>query len=186
MATQVQLSIPYSSLELKQIHEQDKDALWILIDTERDYLRKYLNWIDNTRTLDDVSTFIKNCTQQTDRLKGITFLIWEENQIIGSVALYDWQHDVKLIHLGYWVSKAATRRGIATVASTRLLRYAFDDLDMLKVELYFVPENIASERVADKLRFKIEGFVRQSFFLNGIIKDQYLAGLLKAEFLYQL
>lgn len=185
MADLVRLALD-NGCYLQQIDAADAPTLLAVIEANRSYLRPFLNWIDGVQSLSNIEFFINNCQLQTTQLKGITFLLFQQDEIIGSIALYDWMHDVKCIHIGYWIAAKHSGKGIGTAMAQRLLSYAFADLEMNKVQLYFIPENTASERLADKLGFKIEGFVRQSFFLNGMIKDQYLAGLLRAEYFERL
>ncbi len=169
-------------LDIKQVELQDAEVLFHVIDSQRNYLRKFLNWIDATQKVEDSQQYIQSCIQQTSRLQAIHFVIRHQQKIIGGISLYDWRQDTKIIHLGYWISENFSNQGIVSKCCKRLIDYAFFEIGIEKMQLYFIPENVASERVADKLGFKIEGFIRQSFMLNGSIKDQYLAGLLKEEY----
>lgn len=169
-------------LDIKQVELKDAKALYQVIDSQRNYLRKFLNWIDATQKIEDCQRYIQSCIQQTAQLQAIHFVIRQQQEIIGGISLYDWKQDTKIIHLGYWLSEPFTHQGIVSKCCKQLIHYAFFEIGIKKIQLYYIPENIASERVADKLGFKIEGFIRQSYMLNGSIKDQYLAGLLKEEY----
>ena len=47
------------------------------------------------------------------------------------------------MNLGYWVRTDATRRGIATAATRRLARWAFEALGLRRVEIVIAPGNAA-------------------------------------------
>ena len=62
--------------------------------------------------------------------------------------------------IGYWVAPCARGRGVATRATTLLSRWALTDGGVERLELTTHPENIASQRVAEKCGFTREGVVR--------------------------
>lgn len=181
MSTSVLLKVN-EEISLRQIEISDAAALIQLVDGSRASLRKFLNWVDQLNSLEDAQKFITNCNRRTEELRGITFFILHNEIPVGSIALYDWVHDIKCISVGYWISDRFRNQGIVTASMRRNLEYAFVDLEMEKVQLYYVPHNNASERIADKLGFKIEGYIRRSFMINGSLQDQYLCGLLREEY----
>lgn len=44
-----------------------------------------------------------------------------------------------------------------------------------------MPGNKRSSALAERLGFKIEGVIRQSYFMNGRLEDLVITGLLKTE-----
>ncbi len=62
--------------------------------------------------------------------------------------------------IGYWVTKQARGRGIATRATMLLARWAVTEGDVERLELTTHPENAASQRVAEKAGFTREGVLR--------------------------
>ena len=57
--------------------------------------------------------------------------------------------------LGYWVTRAANGRGLATAAVAAMVRAAFDDLGLHRVEAGTLVDNGRSQRVLER-----NGFVR--------------------------
>jgi [ribosomal protein S5]-alanine N-acetyltransferase len=57
--------------------------------------------------------------------------------------------------VGYWLSEAATGRGLATAALRELIADAFGKLGLHRVQAETLPHNIASQRVLER-----NGFVR--------------------------
>jgi RimJ/RimL family protein N-acetyltransferase len=47
--------------------------------------------------------------------------------------------------------KDAEGKGIMSRAAARLVRYAFDDLELEKLVLYIKPDNIRSQKLAERL-----------------------------------
>jgi [ribosomal protein S5]-alanine N-acetyltransferase len=74
--------------------------------------------------------------------------------------------------VGYWLGAAHWGQGIATAALQRICRYAFEDLDLLRVFATPIMRNPASFRVLEKA-----GFVREGVMRNACIKDGRLADM---------
>ncbi|WP_434993169.1 GNAT family N-acetyltransferase [Arthrobacter sp. Ld5] len=66
--------------------------------------------------------------------------------------------------LGYWVDAERAGRGIAPTAVALATDYCFRDLGLHRMEINIRPENRASLRVVEKLRFRDEGL--RSRFLH--------------------
>ena len=85
-------------------------------------------------------------------------------------------------HVGYWVAAPARGRGICTRALRVLSRWAFEELDLQRMELITDPANLASQRVAEKVGYRREGVLRAHLrHPDGRIRDSVLFSLLPGE-----
>jgi ribosomal-protein-alanine N-acetyltransferase len=99
-------------------------------------------------------------------------------EIVGIVNLWDIRHGVlETATLGYSVGARYCGRGYATELAGAVVRYAFRELGLHRVQASYQPENIASERVLRKLGFVVEGYARDYLFLNGAWRDAVLTSL---------
>ncbi len=73
-------------------------------------------------------------------------------------------------------------KGYAFEAWRLLIEYAFQRLGLRKIVAGAVAENVASIVVLTKLGFKVEGTLRQEFFLDGEYRDGVRLGLLREEY----
>jgi RimJ/RimL family protein N-acetyltransferase len=62
--------------------------------------------------------------------------------------------------VGYWVAAEARGRGVATGALRLVSRWGLRELGLPRVELVTDPDNVASQRVAEKAGFRREGVLR--------------------------
>jgi RimJ/RimL family protein N-acetyltransferase len=85
------------------------------------------------------------------------------------------------VQVGYWVKKEARGRGVATSALRLLARWAIEELGAERVQLLAEPENVASQRVAEKAGFRREGLLRSYFLLKGRRRDAIMFGLLPGD-----
>ena len=83
--------------------------------------------------------------------------------------------------MGFILMKEHHGRGIATEAVHAVLDHAFGALGLHRFTLHIDPENVASQRVAQKLGFKLEGRMRESFPVGGRFRDELVLGLLERE-----
>ncbi|MDP4992442.1 MAG: GNAT family N-acetyltransferase, partial [Marivita lacus] len=59
--------------------------------------------------------------------------------------------------LGYWIGQPFARQGYMREAIDALVHYAFDRLDLSRIEAACLPENAASRGLLEKAGFKYEG-----------------------------
>ena len=78
--------------------------------------------------------------------------------------------------LGYWIGKPFAGRGHGTAADRAMTRYAFDELNLHRVEAACVPTNEGSRRVLEKSGFEHEGRARAYLKINGAWADHLLFG----------
>lgn len=84
--------------------------------------------------------------------------------------------------IGYRMFGAAySGRGYMTEATRLLCAYLFRNFTYNRLELLMDPDNIGSERIAQKNGFVYEGTARGGFFVNGAIRNTKVYSLLRAE-----
>jgi RimJ/RimL family protein N-acetyltransferase len=101
---------------------------------------------------------------------------------LGGCGLNDIHLPQHTANLGYWVRSSATRRGIATEATSLLAKFAFDHLSLQRLEIVIAEENLASVRVAEKSGAILEGTLRNRLFLHGTNTDASLYSLIPSDF----
>jgi ribosomal-protein-alanine N-acetyltransferase len=73
--------------------------------------------------------------------------------------------------VGYWVDQAVAGQGFAPEATVVLLRFAFEELGLHRVEVAIVPRNHASRRVVEKLDLREEGVAVRYLEIDGRWED---------------
>ncbi len=79
---------------------------------------------------------------------------------LGVISLRTAEQDPGLAAVGFWLRPEARGRGAATIAVQLIARWAFDELGVQRLELTTAPENVASQRVAERAGFTREGVLR--------------------------
>ena len=81
----------------------------------------------------------------------------------------------------YWVLPEARGRGVASDAVQLLARWALGDLGLKRLEMFIEPENVASQRVAERCNFVREGLLRSRWVAKGRRRDSVVYALLSTQ-----
>jgi len=81
--------------------------------------------------------------------------------------------------LGYWLGRSFWGRGLATAGVRAVSAYAFETLNLKRIEATAFPDNKASHRVLDKAGFVREGVLKGYHLKNGILIDACMYALVK-------
>ena len=84
--------------------------------------------------------------------------------------------------LGYRLfEKTSRRKGYMTEALTLFCEYLFEMLPINRIALRMCADNTGSQKVAEKIGFKLEGTLRKAYFYRGRFVDFLMYGLLREE-----
>ena len=73
--------------------------------------------------------------------------------------------------VGYWIDRDRAGNGYIAEAVCVLIRHAFEQLDLHRLEICIVPRNTNSRRVMDKLELREEGVALRYLEINGVWED---------------
>jgi [ribosomal protein S5]-alanine N-acetyltransferase len=127
--------------------------------------------------------FITVCSQMEQECTGARLAIERaaDNVFIGWCCLFNWAPNYRSAKMGYCLDDAAWGQGFATEAAGALLQWAFDTLDLNRVQAETDTRNTASSRVLEKLWFVREGRLREDCIVDGEVSDSWVYGLLRRE-----
>lgn len=74
-------------------------------------------------------------------------------------------------YLGYWIDEARAGQGYMPEAVVVVLRAAFEDLRLHRVQISIIPRNRPSRRVVEKLAIRDEGVAQRYLEINGVWED---------------
>jgi ribosomal-protein-serine acetyltransferase len=169
-----------NEIYLKIVDENDVDAIFDTIDSERDYLGEWLPFVKYTQEQTDTVQFVDSL--QRSPVKDLTFAIYAKGNFAGLIGLKDPDYDNKKVEIGYWLAYSYQHQGIITQSAKRLITFAFDDLGMNRIQLKAATENYKSQNVAKRLGFTFEGIERNGELHERGFVDLMQFGLLKKDF----
>jgi ribosomal-protein-serine acetyltransferase len=80
-------------------------------------------------------------------------------------------------NLGYWVRSSRTRKGVATAATLLVARFAFEELNLNRVEIVIATGNHPSLRVSEKGGATREGLLRSKIVADRAVHDAVMFSL---------
>lgn len=117
--------------------------------------------------------------------KGISFAIvhTESGEVLGGISLGNIDALLRTASLGYWLGAHARGHGHMTPTVRLVAAWAFQALGLARLEGTVDPENLASQRVAERCGFRREGCLRSSTIIRhtGERRDAFIYGLLSDE-----
>jgi RimJ/RimL family protein N-acetyltransferase len=127
--------------------------------------------------------FIANSQRMADEGSGARLAIdrLSDGAFIGWCSLSRWNPDFRSASMGYCLTDAAWGQGYATEAARAVLQWAYDTLDLNRVQAEADTRNTASARVLEKLGFVLEGTLREDCIVNGDVSDSWVYGLIRRE-----
>lgn len=104
-----------------------------------------------------------------------------DGRVVGGIGMGLNSHEYRAT-MGYWVAAGMRGRGVCTRALRLLSRHGFDELELQRLELITDPDNLASQRVAEKVGFQREGVLRSHLrHPDGRVRDSVMFSLLPGE-----
>jgi RimJ/RimL family protein N-acetyltransferase len=91
----------------------------------------------------------------------------DDERALGNVNLSGLDGDGREAEIGYWLVPEARGRGLVTAAVSLLVDWGFENLGLERIEFAILPENLASQHVAERLGATPEGLREQSHESEG-------------------
>jgi RimJ/RimL family protein N-acetyltransferase len=98
-------------------------------------------------------------------------IVGGDGEFLGLALAPKIDRETRTAELGYVVAPEARGRGVATGALRRLTAWAFDELEMFRLELLISVDNVASKKVAERCGYVREGVLRSAYFKQGLRED---------------
>lgn len=174
----------------------------VTIKTPRLLLRKfssydaensYKNWASDPKTvrhvdcsdfdsLESVKDFISNIILSYD---DMTYCFAVENletgDVMGSIQLININDYTRKCEVGFLLGSKYWRQGFMTEGLCAVFEFAFQVLDMHRIEGFCTPENLASEKLMRKCKMAYEGLLRKVILINDNYYDGKLFAILKED-----
>lgn len=168
-------------LRLRDVRNDDAPALFA-IHSDPQVMRywSYPTWTELAQAEQKVADIQRQRREQD-------ILVWaiadaQSDRLIGTSAVFALDLPQGRAEIGYSLHPDWQGRGLASEALRLILRYAFNTLQLRRVEADADPRNEPSWRLLEKLGFVREGLLRERWHVNDEICDTAFYGLLRRDF----
>ena len=133
----------------------------------------------------DHGAFVSRCVMRDkERQMGSAFGLglFVGDELIGEVNLNSVQRGaLQGATVGYWVDRAHAGHAYVAEGVVALARFAFDELNLHRLEICIIPRNHRSRRVMEKLQIREEGVALRFLEIAGVWEDHVRYGFTAEE-----
>lgn len=123
----------------------------------------------------DRNTFESRCIlRDRDRAadQAYPFAMFVDNRLIGEINLNNVTRGaLQSATIGYWIDQRYAGNAYTSEAVVIVLKYAFEQLRLHRVEICIVPRNERSRKVIEKLGLRDEGIAQRYLQIYGVWED---------------
>ena len=157
---------------------------------EKSDIPKKVEWINNPENnqflhydiplrQDKTEKWFEGIQGREDRYDAV---IEADGVPVGTIGLLS--IDKKNAKAEYYIAMGETEykgKGVARQATALLLQYGFGTLGLNRIYLFTEAENMAAQRMFEKVGFKKEGCIRQDILSHGKYADRMIYGYLRED-----
>jgi [ribosomal protein S5]-alanine N-acetyltransferase len=171
-------TISTDRLIIRLVEHSDLPAL--LEVNNNDAVTRYLPY-DSWKSMDDAQAWYERAMtrHETGIVWQFVIVLRESGRAIGTCLFFNFDEPSHRAETGYVLGQVYWSKGYGHEAMKGLVAYAFDTLNLRRLEAQVDPRNVASCKLLERLGFEREGLRRQNYFTKGEFSDTALYGLLR-------
>lgn len=108
-----------------------------------------------------------------------------DHTLMGTCTLFEINHQCRRAEIGYAMGRPYWGQGYMHEALQRWVQYAFEDLNLNRLEADIDPRNAASAKALQRLGFQKEGTMRERWIVGDEVSDTEFYGLLRHDWRQQ-
>jgi ribosomal-protein-serine acetyltransferase len=156
-----------AEIELRQLEQSDSIDIFKTIDSQREYLGKWLPFVEHTKELSDTEKFLESTLNLPEENLEYVFTIRYCGKFVGLIGFKATDKQNKKTEIGYWLSENYQKKGIVTKSVEKLCEFAFKENNINRIQIKCATENKPSIKIPQRLGFKFEGVERQGELHSG-------------------
>ena len=168
------------SILIREHREEDAEACYFAVRESMHELGRWMPWCHSDYSREDAKDWVSGAAARFMEGSAFEFVISNNSgHYLGACGLNQIRPLDRVANFGYWVRTSQCTQGIATRAALQLAAWAFQNTNLVRLEIVVGVNNTASRRVAEKLGGVGEGILRKRFFLNGRSEDALMLALFR-------
>lgn len=167
---------------LKQLELSDAIDIFETIDSQREYLGKWLPFVEYSNSIADTEEYVSSVVNAPADGFEYVFTIRFNGGFAGLIGFKDTDRINMKTEIGYWLSEPFQKKGIMTKSVEMLCDFAFKVMGINRVQIKCAVGNNPSSNVPKRLGFKFEGIERDGELLTGnVFVDLDIYSILKSD-----
>ena len=169
-----------SDFLLREVKEQDYEDIYEIYSDE-DAVR-----YQQIKPMENMEQAQKSVISFLNGYKNKKFIRWciadkNNDKVVGLITLHTFDNWNSKAEIGYMLNKKYWNQGIMNEVAQKVIQYAFEVIELHRIEASIHPENIASNKLTVKLGFEKEGFKKDVAYnrSTGEFEDRLIYGIIK-------
>jgi ribosomal-protein-alanine N-acetyltransferase len=138
-------------------------------------------WSSIDQAHEKIAQYSKSLKENESIGLGICYA--QTNAVIGTCSLFQLDAQCRRAEIGYGMASTSWGKGYMHEALTTLINFAFEELNLNRIEADIDPRNEASLHSVERLGFIQEGHLRERWIVGTEISDSIIYGLLRRDWL---
>lgn len=135
-------------------------------------------------TIEMLRERLSKASSDWNKFESAESLFWFlecDSQLVGIASIQNINRMMLTAEIGYGISPEFRGKGLVTVAVQSMTKNAFESTKLRKLIALVHDQNVASQRVLEKVGYKKEGLLREHFLINGEPANEIIYGILRDE-----
>lgn len=161
----------------------DGPQLFALLQADQRGLARFLPWVPAVSAVTDEVNFLRQTNRHLGNQESLNLVIQVNDQVAGMISFNRFDTVNRSADIGYWLGATFRGKGVMTQAVAGLCTLGFTDYNLQRIELRAAVDNAASNAVARRAGFHLEGSLRQRERLLDGYHDENLYSYLRRDWL---
>ncbi len=158
-----------SNISIRTFCETDVVPFYDAAIESVEHMHEFMPWCHPDYSIEESESWVTSRKKAWDCGDEYSFVIESANksELLGGVAINQINKIHKIGNIGYWVRKKALNNGYASEAVSLIMRFGFKTLKLNRLEIVTLPNNTASNKVANRVGAKYEGILHSRLIVHG-------------------
>ena len=161
---------------LRPIQVCDAETLYTL-SCNHEVIR-YTKIFNTKKSVDEIKQYIVSTTNPLQW----AIIEKETNQIIGFTFLYGFDLINKKAEVAQFLFPQIWSQGFGTEVRKSIIKFGFETLGLVRLQATCDPRNTINNKLLVKCGFKLEGYLRNYYFMNGMLVDRNMYSITQEDY----
>lgn len=167
---------------LRPLRADDAVSMHEAISESLTDLKPWMSWAHDDYQRSEAQNWITVAPARWNDSTYFGFAITWDDTFLGACSLSHIHPLYHFCNLGYWIRSSRHGQGFAGRAACLTARFAFERLNLIRVEIVIATGNTASQKTAEKIGAHREGILLNRMVVRETIQDAVMYSLLSSDF----
>lgn len=157
-------------IKLELISLEHANSFFQLIEQNQSHLKKWFNWVENIKTLQDMKNQINDSIQLREQNSSLKFVVFYDDILVGTIGykILNKKVNTTTAFIKYWIGSEYEGKGIMKEVLSMIIERIFTNKEADDIELHIAPSNHRSKALANYFNFRDCGIFDRAVLINNV------------------